>query len=643
MANKVIDTFGGRSVAKGSAETPQLMLNPNINFGMYQSVPYIVPAQTVESVAPTTPPEPVSEPTYAKTSENFGVMRHLEPVRDHLINTNITLEKLRLFAAESQGSGEPLLLRVEAYLKKHYGEYRALMEELGITPLGKDDQTYANLKYAVIDKSLAVSDKTKMVSARFFKKTVPKIGESTEISLGDIISKPEELGRVTVAHNTHSALFAAGTVMTDDIRTMEALRHALVTVRRNQQLEIGKKQAELEELKTHIARERSTLDALEASRGETLDDYAVAQHLLAEHWQEVEQAYAERTRIIENNTGLYYVRVRETPLSRSLPDPLDLRPGTSDDLVPGCPVLATPLARELMPFMAMLLDIPAADWAMLNGLSGHLPGRAQLEEMVVKRRQNIEIKLRQAPVIMAGNPALGTLLQNHQAMVQSIAARPLALTALRDMQKQGHRILALDDLLASPIPALRDPAGLLHQRLTAAGGCLLSRLRAVKPSIRLAWAGLAENNRLNIEKPELWPQLAQAEADGFNAIRTLVELVGWWFRQLDANASGDSRTAMRNFIRACLLLSSGDNPRQLLQGQLQSLPTRFRPGELLRLNLNREPAAGNLLHLLDDRQQVVALMRVEDHDSNGTLASIVTVIKPNSSLTLSMRVTGQSG
>ena len=81
--------------------------------------------------------------------------------------------------------------------------------------------------------------------------------------------------------------------------------------------------------------------------------------------------------------------------------------------------------------------------------------------------------------------------------------------------------------------------------------------------------------------------------DDFNAIRTLVELVDWCFHQLDSDAAGDSRMTMRQFIHACVLLAASDGPQQLLQGQLQSLPTRFRPGELLRLNLNREPATGN--------------------------------------------------
>lgn len=628
----------------GSFATPLYMnLLPSYGVGMVQTVPnYVVPGQVA---TPSPPPEPVSAPTYEKASANFGTMRHVEPVRDHLINAFLTLEKLRLFAADTPGTEAPLLARVEEYLKKHMGEkdYQALLDGLGITIPPPDDTSFKLAMFVDPKLKSTVGEQARKISGRFFRQQLPKIGELTNVALGDVVDKPAEVKSISVTHNTHSALFSTGRVMADDIRTMEALRHALVKVRRDQQRLLEKEQARLAELEERIGKERATLGSLEARRAETLDDYIVAQRLLAEHWQEIEARYAERKRIIESNVGLYYVRVRETPMSLTLPDPLDLRPGNADDLVPGCPSRSTPLAVELRPFMANLLDIPAADWAVLRDLSKHLPGRSQLDMLVQQRRQRIQIRLQQPAVTQASfsRPALLTLLQNHQSMAQAIAARPFAMAGLRDMQQQGHHILALEDLMGTPIPALRDPSNQLHQRLNTAAGCLLDRLQAIKPSLRLAWADLADDNRLPVENPERWPNLDQAEADDFNNLRTLVELIGWWFRQLDANASGDSRTAMRNFIRACLLLAANDDPQQLLQGQLRSLPSRFRAGELLRLDLNREPAPGNLLHLLDDRQQVVATVRVEDHDSNGTLASIATVINPNVTLSLALRVTGQ--
>ncbi len=636
MAAKTTFSFDSNTLP---AKDTMLGVAGNYNIPMYVMPGYVAPAQPGTTEAPV---EPVSEPTYAKATENFGTMRHVEPIRDHLINAFLTLEKLRLFASSAPGTEAPLLLRVEKYLQDHLGEaeFTALMDSLGVKILAESGIDPGSVSFVDPKLKESVSNRTKILSARFFSQRLPKIGAVTKVSLDDV-AHPAESKNIDITHNAHSALFAAGAVMTDDIRTMEGLRYALVKLRRDQQQELERKQAELAELERRIQDERTTLNGLEAKRSEALDDYSVAQRLLAEHWQEVEAAYADRRRIIESNVGLYYVRVRETPLSRTLPDPLDLRPGDVSDLVPGCPSRPTPLPEELHPFMDTVRDIPAADWAVLSILSNQLPGRLQLEQMVLKRRQTIEIRLKTPTPSTVSHPTLTSMLFNHQAMIQTIAARPFAVAALRDMQQEGHRILALDDMLVSPIPALRDPATRLHQSLTAAAGCLLSRLRAIKPSIRLAWAGLADANRLMVESPERWPNLDQAEADDFNNLRTLVELVGWWFRQLDRDASGESRTALRNFIRACLLLAASDEPQQLLQGRVQSLPSRFLPGELLRLDLNREPAAGNLLQLLDDRQQVVATVRVEDHDDKGTLASIATIINPDISLSLAMRVTGQ--
>jgi len=614
-------------VAAKAVESTPMYLNPNF---MYQAGAYAVPTQS--AATPSTPPEPVSEPTYAKTNANFGVMRHVEPVRDHFINARLTIESLRKIATESPGTDRSLLERVEAYLEKHMGDgYTTLLHELGVEIRAKDD---VMLK--------AMTSESAKVEARFFKKTLPKLGESTRISLGDVVDKPGEVKEIEVAHNPHSALFATGMVVADDIRTMEALRLALVKVRRRQQQMIEKQQAQLAAMEGRIKSERAHLNVLAGKRLDTVDDYAVAQRLLAEHWQEVEEAWTERQRIIDSNVGLYYVRVRETPLSRTLPDPLDLRPGSASDLAPGCPNRTGPLAEELQPFMETLLDIPAADWTALHPLANLLPGRSQLESMVLKRRQRLKLRLNQpiAPAT-AGQPTLSLLLQHHQSLVQAIAARPFAMTALRDMQTQGHQILALEDLFACMVPALRDPAVQLHQHLTAAACCLLSRLRTVTPSLRLTWAGLTDDDQLPVESPERWPGLEKAEADDFNAIRTLVELIGWWFRQLDVDAIGDSRTLMRNVIRACLLLAASDDPAQLLHGQLRSLPTRFLAGEMLRLTLNREPAPGNMLQLLDEEQLVIGMLRVEDHDNNGTLASIVSITNPNAALTLAMRVSGQ--
>jgi len=412
----------------------------------------------------------------------------------------------------------------------------------------------------------------------------------------------------------------------DDIRQVEALRGALTTLRRRHQEALEDLRTRLVALEAELPGELRRLDVLERERTETLDDYAVAQRLLAEHWREVEAAHAERRRIIEAHQGLFYVKVRETPLGRSLPDPLELRPSSPDELVPGCAGRDTALPAALAPFIEAVYDIPAADWAHLRPLGHLLPGRTILAGLVEMRRQKLALRLNRPPD--AGLALLSGLVQQNKALVRDIAARPFSAGALGELQRQAGAILALDDLLAIPSPQLRDPARALHQRLDTAAGCLLERLRTISPSIRLNWASAAEADRLAVEAPERWPGLAEAEERDFNGVRTLVELVAWWFRQLDADASAAAHGAMRNLVRACLLLAASDDPQQLVQGRLQSIPGRFRLGEALRLKLDREAAPGTLLQLFDDDQRVIATLRVDDHDDQGTVASVAAILDP---------------
>lgn len=566
------------------------------------------------AAAAVQPVEPLIQPTFSKAADSYGVMRHIDPVRDHFLNARIGIEALRRIALEGVGSkSRSLLQRVEDYLKKHLpeAEYAALMGQLGIE---------------------------KGAPTTLLKKALPTLGSKFRIPLREKPGAPNNVELVEVEHNTHSALFGAGAVVSDDIRSMEALRLALINVRRRQQKVLADAQADLAEIEARVPAERSRLDVLNRTRSESLDDYVVAQRLLADHWHSVEEAHRRRQQVIESNVGLFYVKQRETPLTHTLPDPLELRFTSADDLVPGCANRETPLAEDLEPFMEAVLDIPAADWATLRELSHLLPSRSRLERMVGARRQRVALRLSQSAAVPAG-ALQGIVLQN-RILLGDIAGRPFSGATMRDLQMQGHQILALEDLLAGPVPLLREPARALHQRLDAAAGCLLARLRSISPSLRLIWASAAEADRLVVDAPERWPGIAQAEAADFNGIRTLAELVAWWFRQLHAEAGGASRTAMRNFVRACLLLAIGDDPDELLQGRLRTLPGRFRIGEALRLDLNRVPPPGAELQLVDDAQRVIGMVRVDDHDANGTLASITQVLDAGASLTTSFRVSG---
>ncbi|QTQ36762.1 hypothetical protein [Aromatoleum petrolei] len=550
------------------------------------------------------PKEPLTEPVFSKApTTGKGMLSHVELIRDSFLNVRRDLLDLRAKANARQNQAKSLIDRLCDFLDDYLKPEE--LRRLGVI----DDDNQAPAFRLMVAPDLHNAD-----------------GFLLRPKLDLAIPRPGDTGPDGTAHNDESALFAAGKVVADDIRKIEALRGALTTLRRRHQQTLEDLRARLAALETDIPGEIRSLDVRERERVEALDDYAVAQRLLAEHWREIEAAYAERKRVIESHRGLFYVKVRETPLGRTLPDPLDLRPASPDDLVPGCANRDTALPAALGPFIEAVYDIPAGDWANLRPLGHLLPGRAILAGLVDTRRQKLALRLNRA--VSAETPVLTSLVQQNHALVREVAARPFNAGALTELQRQGSAILALDDLLAIPSPLLRDPARALHQRLDAAAGCILARLRTIAPSIRLQWSTLAEANRLAVETPERWPGLADAEERDFNGVRTLVELIAWWFRQLDTDASGVARTAMRNLVRACLLLAASDDPRQLIQGTLKTLPGRFRIGEALRLTLNREAAPGTLLQLFDDSQRVIATLRVDDHDDQGTVASVATILAP---------------
>jgi hypothetical protein len=97
---------------------------------------------------------------------------------------------------------------------------------------------------------------------------------------------------------------------------------------------------------------------------------------------------------------------------------------------------------------------------------------------------------------------------------------------------------------------------------------------------------------------------------------------------------------MRNYLRAALLFAAGDDPDQILQGAVATVPGRFIPGARLRLTLNREALPGTTLQLLDQAQRVLGTLRVDDHDAQGTLASVVQVLDPTASLATGLKVSG---
>jgi len=451
---------------------------------------------------------------------------------------------------------------------------------------------------------------------------------------------PEQ--KAEAVQDCYKALFNLGDLLTRRISVVENFQKGLATQLVAEQKKLQEMQGALLKLASRIAAARGELDALNGRRLEAMGDYAMAQRLLEENWRSVEQRYLERRRVLTSLVGLYYVRVRHAPVSEPLREPLPLRYGTSADIVPGCAEdTEAVLPEALDEFVDALLEIPLADWNGLAPLVHLLPGTMRLQHMVQLRQARLAVRPAAARTSYSGAaaPRLNALLNATRGVVTELVARPwVAGNSLKQNQSAGGDVLSLQDVTAGPPGELRRRAVQHRDRLEQALSCLHERLPAVPPSVRMQWAQAAEDDQLPVESPQSWPGLELAEAANFNAVRTIVELVAWWSRQLRTAAAASSRTAMRNAVRAAVIQTAYGEAGDILHGSVQTIPGRFLPGELMRVRLNRTPPPGAKLQLFDDAQQMVGMVRVEDSDHQGATVSVVNVIKPTVTLTTAFTV-----
>jgi hypothetical protein len=196
---------------------------------------------------------------------------------------------------------------------------------------------------------------------------------------------------------------------------------------------------------------------------------------------------------------------------------------------------------------------------------------------------------------------------------------------LQAFYREAVNIISLEDLLTGTPHQLRGRAQHFRNQLDQATHLLLSSLQSVTPSLRLDWATAAELDQLDLRQPNSWPGMQQAKLSDLSEMRTLVELVNWWWRQLNENASSAAVTALRNVLRAALMVSVGDDPKEMLHGYLQTIPVQFRAGELVRATLNRHAAIGSELQLVNELDQLVGKLLVEDADERGAILRIAQV------------------
>ncbi|MEH6443764.1 MAG: hypothetical protein V7784_07700 [Oceanospirillaceae bacterium] len=552
--------------------------------------------------------EKINDPAFSKGAGSFGVL-------DYVDTTNSLFEKAKLgiqsLQAELIETDESLLAKTKNYVENLYQDVYQEPSELN----------------------------------QYFEQYFTTADTFRLEGLADIGALNAEVGE------SHEALFKTGVFIKDDIRVVQKLRTNLVKYRASKERRLKHLQSKLANVEHQISEGQSQLSTLNNQRLKSLSDYHVVNHLVSENWQKIENDYRQRAQILDNNLGISYLKVRETPLNRSPSSLLSLQYASVDDLVPGCPLEDKDLPVELEAFMESMLDIPMSDWQALHRYAKLLPDRRRIQRLIKSRQQRINYKLQETIEVehsllsvrmqglfsankallmdIAQAPASMVEMSTHNAgnidftVFNSTSFNPAFKTSLLTHQQQSAKLISLEDLLTGSPHRLRGYAENLRNKLDQACHCLITQLREIAPSIRLQWAAAAELDQLIIDKPQQWPGLEQAEKQEFNTVRTIIALVQWWFRQLSAAASTHSYSALRNMIRAVLLVAAADDPNEILHGNLLSTPKVLEPGGFLRVSLNREAQIGTLLQLMDDEDQFVGTLRVEDVDDEGAVVMLM--------------------
>lgn len=553
-----------------------------------------------------------ADPVYERANDSFGVLNHVMPAFQLYTHAKSGIQNLRAELADEDS--DSLAGRLVAYIKKLYTS--------GIETKDVLDRYF---KDVLADGSL---NKGNLDTLEW---EPPERDAGDNNDTGNDQKTPWIIDYQYVNH-----LFKAGRLMRKDIRFVETLRKRITQFRHYQQRKLAGLEAQLEDIEAEIPEALNELDVLNRRRLETEADYRVARQLVAENWAGVARQYAKRAKILDAHQGLYFVRARETPVAGNAREILALRHDAPGDLVPGCDnPTGEELPAELDSFVGAVLDIPVSDWRSLASDVTRLPGRERLNRLVAFRQSRLQSRMTQS--LPSKSSALALRLHalhgQNQALLQSLAGRAVADAAsLVEFQRSAANVLSLQDLLEGAPHRLRGKAVRLREKVDQASQCLLQRLNDVAPSIRLEWARTAEAGELTVDRPEGWPGMDRARNDDFNGIRTVVDLVHWWFRQLSDDPSSSSFTAVGNLIRAMLMAAADDDPQAILHGHLTTLPEQFLPGRALRVALNREAVPGTLLQMVNQNNRMVGVLRVDDQDDEGAVATITRTLVEDSEL-----------
>ncbi len=582
--------------------------------------PMFLAATSTYSLSSYTPPVdtgylPQLDPKYGKIINTNSVQFDYTQTLDSLASViNNTKQK----PSEPQFKVQSAQFGVMKHLDPALSEYRIAHE--GINDLFDDYQTLENLSAA----QLTAFKHTMSFDQADYLPDPADIELSTD--------KTEKTGL------KNRALFRNSRVLTRFIASLETQNDALVKTIRNDEQRLKTLLATQQQLSLHINEARQKLHQLDALRAEYQGDYAMTQALLREEWNRIEKLHEARSRVLNSLTGLYFVKVRRTPVSRIIRQTQPLRHELDDRLLPGCIIGdERELPDSLDLFFDAVLEAPLNSWASLTPYLHLLPSRNRIYKLEAQRQQRLQVKKQGG--FYRQTSYLNRLFQQAQGLFFGFAQTQVTPnTALTHIYKQAQNSLSLEDIQSLPSGKLHQQAKTLKQNLSKVLICLLDTLRSISPGLRLHWAQLAEDDRIPLSAGSDWPGLEKATRDDTAAVRSVLTLIGWWLGQQSATLSTQTNSALRDMIRAVLIEAALGEPEEIVRGQVKTLPPRFRLGERFRLHLNHEARPGLNLHLLNPLQQIVGVIQLEDEDEQGPVARIIEVNMVNINLTTEFTV-----
>jgi hypothetical protein len=489
-------------------------------------------------------------------------------------------------------------------LKRHLSLFNSIRDK--INSESEDTALHARLR-AFIKKWLDDPDVQSLLGNYFTKDNVNNVTITRDSSRLLEATIKKEAG--DDKDNDSSALFKLSRYAMDDFHRMSTLRRDVTRLKRAKTQELRNSLKSRSQLNNEIEDAREAFENNEKTLLKAEENYALVQGLLEQQLQAVDDAFAERHRILSNPSALCFVRISDLPMQISFHQtPLMAQPRTGE--LPAVCKQAAELPERLKPFMDLLDDQPMSSWRQLKPYWRWLP-EAWLQQpplrIIPQLKQNIGLMPLPFHSLMVAIPAV----QKRSTSIKS----GLSLAA---SSKLSADEITLEQLTKARHAGLRQKARGLQDDLASAFSCVLQQLLELPANARYNWSRLAEKDTLNTENPLSWPDFYHysSQSEGLY----LREAIEWLYSQLDSQAITESRSALRTAIRACLLQAVNDDPEDLLHGKVIQFPGFIKPGVMMTASLNKTPSLSDRLKVYDGTQQLIAEARVID--SNQTEANI---------------------